>query len=150
MRPHAREVLKLLSKHFEIIVYTASHKEYADKVIDILDEDRSTVSHRLYRQHCFKTRDGVYVKDLRIINRPLDKTSIVDNATYSYILQLNNGVPIIPFINNKQDRQLLHLSSFLMTRILPTTDVRPVLSQYFNNSVLQTAQSVNHYISSLL
>ena len=36
-------------------------------------------------------------KDLRVINRPLKDIVLVDNAPYSYVYQLENGVPIIPY-----------------------------------------------------
>lgn len=35
VRPYAKEVLEKLSKEFEIIVFTASHKCYADKAMDL-------------------------------------------------------------------------------------------------------------------
>jgi CTD small phosphatase-like protein 2 len=47
------------------------------------------------------------VKDLRIFkNRNLKDIILVDNAGYSFGFQINNGIPIIPFYNNKKDREL--------------------------------------------
>jgi CTD small phosphatase-like protein 2 len=43
----------------------------------------------------------MYVKDLSRINRPLKDTVLVDNAAYSYCMQLNNGIPILPFYDGK-------------------------------------------------
>jgi len=37
-----------MSKLYEIIVFTASQKLYADKIIDLIDPKRR-ISHRLYR-----------------------------------------------------------------------------------------------------
>jgi len=31
---------------------------------------------------------------------------LVDNAAYSYAWQLDNGIPIVPFYDNKEDREL--------------------------------------------
>lgn len=36
IRPYAKELLKNLSKSFEIIIFTASHSCYAEKVTEIL------------------------------------------------------------------------------------------------------------------
>jgi CTD small phosphatase-like protein 2 len=43
------------------------------------------------------------VKDLRVINRDLSKTVLVDNAAYSYAFQVENGIPIIPYYEGKND-----------------------------------------------
>jgi CTD small phosphatase-like protein 2 len=54
----------------------------------------------------------VYVKDLRIFepSRRLEDIVIVDNAVYSFGYQLENGIPIIPFYDDKKDEELLHLT----------------------------------------
>ena len=66
-------------------MFTASHKFYADVVLDYLDPNNELIHHRLYRDSCFQTEDGVYIKDLRIIkNRTLKDMVIVDNAVYSF------------------------------------------------------------------
>ena len=40
-----------MSRHFEIVVFTAGGQEYADAVIDSLAECRNCISHRLYWDH---------------------------------------------------------------------------------------------------
>lgn len=66
-------------------MFTASHKFYADVVLDYLDPQKELIHYRLYRDQCYQTADGVYVKDLRIIrNRNLKDMVIVDNAVYSF------------------------------------------------------------------
>lgn len=46
----------------------------------------------------------MYIKDLRIFtNRDLDNIVLIDNAPYSYFFQLENGIPILPFYNSKDD-----------------------------------------------
>lgn len=67
------------------MVFTASHQSYADVVLDYLDPKRELIEHRLYRDSCMVTEEGVYIKDLRIIkNRSLKEMVIVDNAVYSF------------------------------------------------------------------
>ena len=54
------------------------------------------------------------MKDLRIIkNRDLSELIIVDNSVLSFLFQIDNGVPILPFYTNKQDEELIHLSFYL-------------------------------------
>ena len=50
------------------------------------------------------TDDGIHLKDLRIFrDRDLKDLLIIDNAAYSFGFQVENGVPIIPFYDNKND-----------------------------------------------
>ena len=73
-----------MSKLFEITVFTASHSIYANEVINYLDPNNEYISHRLFRESCLETDDGLFIKDLRIINRDLSQIVIVDNAAYSF------------------------------------------------------------------
>lgn len=38
---------------------------------------------------------------------------IVDNSVYSFAYQIDNGIPIIPFYNDKNDEEMLHLIYYL-------------------------------------
>jgi CTD small phosphatase-like protein 2 len=38
---------------------------------------------------------------------------LVDNAAYSYLYQLENGIPIVPFYEDKDDEELLHLVRYV-------------------------------------
>ena len=38
---------------------------------------------------------------------------LVDNAVYSFGFQLDNGIPIFPYIQGKDDKQLLYLKEYL-------------------------------------
>jgi CTD small phosphatase-like protein 2 len=85
VRPYAHECLRAANENFQVIVFTASQKPYADVVLDFLDPNHELIQHRLYRDSCVQTVEGVYVKDLRIIqNRELKDLVIVDNAVYSF------------------------------------------------------------------
>jgi TFIIF-interacting CTD phosphatase-like protein len=50
VRPFCIEFLKELSQYYEIVVFTAGVQEYADWVIDQIDQDMR-IKHRLYREH---------------------------------------------------------------------------------------------------
>jgi TFIIF-interacting CTD phosphatase-like protein len=89
VRPFAASVLKELAAVFEVIIFTASNGCYANVVIDQLDPQRQFVAHRLFRESCVQTSDGVYVKDLRVINRDLAKLVLVDNSAISFAQQVS-------------------------------------------------------------
>lgn len=85
VRPYALECLREAKKYFQIVVFTASHQSYADVVLNYLDPHNELIEHRLYRDSCMETEEGVYIKDLRIIkNRNLKDVVIIDNAVYSF------------------------------------------------------------------
>uniref|UniRef100_A0A4W6D8Q3 Mitochondrial import inner membrane translocase subunit TIM50 n=1 Tax=Lates calcarifer TaxID=8187 RepID=A0A4W6D8Q3_LATCA len=44
LRPHVREFLQSMAKIYELFVYTCAKKEYAEKILDILDPAEETVS----------------------------------------------------------------------------------------------------------
>ena len=133
MRPFVYECLKEANKDFEVIVFTASHKCYADVVLDYLDPKRELIHHRLYRDHCLNMQ-GVYIKDLRVIaGRSLTQMVIVDNAAFSFAYQLDNGVPIISWRDDKQDVELRNLIDYM--KVLATTDdIRTVNATTFHLS----------------
>ena len=73
-----------MSKIYELIIFTAGLKEYADWILDDFDKGKH-ITHRLYRNSC-KFRKGVYVKDLSRLGRDLNRTLIVDNIAENYDL----------------------------------------------------------------
>lgn len=119
-----------------MVIFTASSKAYADAVIGFLDPKGQYVSHRLYREHCVSTNLGLLVKDLRVIgNRLPENIVLVDNAHYSYLFQLNNAIPILPFRNNESDdRELQYLLRYLTSVISGAEDVRTANQNHFKLS----------------
>lgn len=114
IRPYIKQLLTDVNKYYEVVVFTASHKWYADVILDHIDPKGVFFQHRLYRESCIKTTDNVYVKDLRVINNVDARDMLlVDNAVYSFGLQLGNGIPITPFKEEKDDKEFLFLKRFL-------------------------------------
>lgn len=40
-----------MSKYYEVVIFTASVKDYADTILDQLDPEHKFISFRLYREH---------------------------------------------------------------------------------------------------
>ena len=83
-RPHCDDFLRKVCKWYNLVVFTASVQEYADPVIDWLEQERKYFSGRFYRQHC-TFRNGAYIKDLSSVEPDLSKVMILDNSPLSYI-----------------------------------------------------------------
>ena len=75
-RPFAKQFLLELSYFYEIFIFTASISEYANKAIDLVDPLR-VCAYRLYRENC-TYQNGMYIKDLSLLNRDLKNIIIVD------------------------------------------------------------------------
>lgn len=99
-RPHCDDFLRRVSltsyqqrqffdmfqvcKWYNLVIFTASVQEYADPVIDWLEQERKFFSGRYYRQHC-TFRHGAFIKDLSSVEPDLSKVMILDNSPLSYM-----------------------------------------------------------------
>uniref|UniRef100_A0AAV1TDC3 FCP1 homology domain-containing protein n=1 Tax=Peronospora matthiolae TaxID=2874970 RepID=A0AAV1TDC3_9STRA len=129
-RPGVKEFLIEMSKCYEIVVYTASLRKYADPLLDEIDSE-GVIRYRLYREHCVQYKGG-YVKDLSVLNRSLSQTIIIDNAPMSYTLHPQNAIGVTGFIDDPNDSELGSISRFLTT-IRSVGDVRDHLDMWDAN-----------------
>ncbi|KAK9472512.1 NLI interacting factor [Dipodascopsis tothii] len=131
-RPYCDEFLKKVSRWYNLVIFTASVQEYADPVIDWLEQDRKYFSARYYRQHC-TFRNGGYVKDITTVEPDLSRVMILDNSPVSYTLHEDNAIAIEGWINDPSDLDLLHLVPFLSAMRF-VSDVRSVVSLRMGDS----------------
>lgn len=117
-RPYLFQFLENISKYYEIVVFTAGIKEYADAVLDIIEKKigKKVFNKRLYRQHTFFLR-GAYLKDLNIIGRDLEKVLIVDNISDNFQCQKDNGIEIFPYLGNDHNDKCLRDLEDILYRI---------------------------------
>eukprot|EP00347_Sterkiella_histriomuscorum_P008362 403345391 len=113
IRPGADEFLRLLSDHYEIMIFTAAMQDYADWALDHF-QHKDCISYRLYRQHALPF-GGFYVKDLSRIGRDISKMIIVDNIAENFQLQPENGIFIKSWFADLQDTALLELGPLLVS-----------------------------------
>lgn len=53
------------------------------------------------------------MKPLQVLNRDLSRLVIIDNSAICFCKDLDNGIPIVSFFDNKNDLELLMLLGYL-------------------------------------
>jgi len=116
VRPFAVKMLRTLSQHFELCIFSLGHPNYVNGCINMLLPDKKVIRHILSREHTQKLATGEFVKDISILyqDRMPDSIIMVDNKEEG-ILQIKNVVPIPDYEGNLNDRYMPILESYLMT-----------------------------------
>ena len=66
----------------------------------------------------------------------------MDNAAYSYGFQIDNGIPIIPFYNNRDDAELLLLQEYL-NMLKTVEDVREANREHFKVHIYKDCENLD-------
>lgn len=131
-----RQFLEKASRTFELVLFTAARKEYADVIVDRIDPSKRFFHARLYRQHCEQIGGSIispefFVKNIRVaMNRAIRDCIIVDNLVYSFAANVPQGILIKPFLVMTTDEELRFLSSAL-DRWKPGVDSRVFVEREF-------------------
>jgi len=115
IRPGLYEFLDYASQNFNLIIFTASDQQYADTIINYIEKDKKYFKMRLYRNNCIFVDPGLYIKDLRIFFpfKNMEDIIILDNSLFSFANQLNNGILITSFFDDKDDTFLSNVQAYL-------------------------------------
>ena len=142
LRPGVFQFLENVADIFDVFVFTASKREYADAVLNFLDPHSRIFKKRFYREYCINIKNKLFIKDLRIFaNCNLENIVIVDNSIYSFLNQLSNGILINSFYNDKTDRELYSVFNYLQQYLSKCSDIRIVNEKIFNFILEEYAQN---------
>ena len=129
-RPYLDEFLDVVSKYYELVIFTSATTEYADPIIDAIEQNNLYFDYRLYRQHAIVYNND-FVKDLSRLGRDLSKVIIVDNMPQNFRLQKENGIFIKAFWGEDVDDTALYDLGLILEQIaLKFTDLRKGIAFY--------------------
>ncbi|KAH9258429.1 hypothetical protein BASA81_003478 [Batrachochytrium salamandrivorans] len=130
-RPHVRWFLETAASKYELMTFTAGTEGYASKILDDLDPTGELIKHRFYRHHCLKIDDETYLKELQLLNRPLDRIVLVDNNLLSFVTNPSNGIPIESFYGREPHDVALIALMTVLDALCDEPDVRPLLQRAY-------------------
>ena len=130
IRPGLDEFLQSVSLLYDIIIFTASLKQYVSPIINFIDKN-NIIKFRFYREDC-RLIDGKFIKDLKILGKDLKDVIIVDDSAYSFLLNENNGIVIRPRMGDIGDIELIKLIP-LLEFLAKKDDVREIIKELINN-----------------
>jgi Dullard-like phosphatase family protein len=127
-RPFMEEFLAAVAQKFEVVVFTASMSEYASEVLDLIDPTGVLIHHRLFRQHCTNT-NGLFIKDLSLLGRPLERVVIIDNSPTAFLWHPRNAIQCTSWFEDVFDTELRDIHP-LLDQLAVAPDVVPVLDEF--------------------
>ena len=134
VRPGVFNLFKELSENYEINIFTASEKGFADFVIDKLDKDNEYISYRFYYEHCFQD-----YKRLDKIGRDLKKIVTIDDQERFASYNMKNLIHISMWYSNIFDDELLYITNKL--KLI-------ALSSKYDKDITLGLKEINDYLKS--
>ena len=120
LRPGVIHLIKKLYNFYEIDIFTAAIKRYADNIINKLDPNDNYIRYRFYREHCIYEGTKT-VKKLVRIGRDLNKIIFVDNIKYNAKYNMDNLYHVSSWKDNVYDTEMIKLQDLLVDIIVNGT-----------------------------
>jgi len=131
LRPGVHRFLYQAREMFELVLFTAANRDYAEQVLPALDPEGSLFSALLTREDCTEVC-GAVVKDLGAVGRPLHTVILVDDQLGSHALHPENAIVIPPYDPSAPfgDTALADITTVLMAAY-GAHDVRDLLRDVY-------------------
>ena len=120
LRPGVIHLIRKLYHFFEIDIFTAAIKRYADNIVNKLDPNNTYVNYRFYREHCIYEGSKT-VKKLVRIGRELNKIIFVDNIKYNAKYNMENLYHVSSWKDDVYDQEMVKLQDLLIDIIINGT-----------------------------
>eukprot|EP01062_Namystynia_karyoxenos_P069291 TRINITY_DN6480_c0_g2_i2.p1 TRINITY_DN6480_c0_g2~~TRINITY_DN6480_c0_g2_i2.p1 ORF type:complete len:426 (+),score=106.19 TRINITY_DN6480_c0_g2_i2:142-1419(+) len=122
-RPHCSELLDSLSDTCEVVLWTASTAQCAQRIMDVMDPDGTRIRHKVFRsERWFK--GASYRKDLAMLGRPLDRVVIVENSLCCVLTHPGHALLVPDYTApDPEDTALVHVREALGAMAAPGVSV---------------------------
>ena len=120
LRPGVIHLIRKLYHFFEIDIFTAAIKRYADNIVDKLDPNDEYINYRFYREHCIYEGTKT-VKKLIRMGRELNKIIFVDNIKYNAKYNMDNLYHVSSWKDDVYDEEMIKLQDLLIEIIVNGT-----------------------------
>ena len=117
LRPGVIHLIKKCYHFFEIDIFTAAIKRYADNIVNKLDPNDVYINYRFYREHCIYEGTKT-VKKLVRIGRELNKIIFVDNIKYNAKYNMDNLYHVSSWKDDVYDKEIYKLLDLLVEIII--------------------------------
>ncbi|GAA5901738.1 protein translocase subunit TIM50 [Sporobolomyces salmoneus] len=133
-RPGVDYFLAYLSQFYEIVLFTTQPAYTAAPIAEKLDPYGAYIPWKLFKE-ATRYKNNQPIKDLSYLNRPLERTIILDTDPSNFQLQPENGIALKPWLGTKGDdpttKELIAMIPFLEAlAVKGVKDVRPVIKYY--------------------
>ncbi|GAA5982628.1 hypothetical protein JCM11641_002605 [Rhodosporidiobolus odoratus] len=132
-RPGVDYFLAYMSQFYEIVLFTTMPSYLAAPIVEKIDPYGAYIPWKLFKEGT-RYKNGQLIKDLSYLNRPLERTIILDTDASHFQLQTDNGIALLPWQGTKGDdtaKELVALIPFLEAlAVKGVKDVRPVIKHY--------------------
>lgn len=129
-RPGLIQFLDNVFPYYELVLFTMGLPEYANPIIDKIEQDRKYFQHRLFREHT-TVHNNYRIKDLRCLDRDMNSIILIDDKKSNFTLQKENGILINPYVTqDPNDVALIELIPILIAIARENMDVREGIVVY--------------------
>ena len=132
-RPHFEEFMDEIKHVCEVVLWTASTRKCAARIMDELDPVGDRLHHHVYRNDLWF--QGVpYTKDLRLLNRPMDRVLIIENTPQCVFNNPQNAVIVEDYIDPDETDRHLHLVKDLILAMVEEEELN--VPEHLHSSAL--------------
>ena len=141
LRPDVEAFLERVAQMFEVFIFTASTKAYADPILDQLCPQIDQC-HRFYRDSC-KFSSKKVKKDLTKFGKPLSQVIMIDDNRHMKDTYPGNTIFIDRWNGTPYDDTLMNTIMPILQKCEEIDDVRKVLQSFKKKAVASCERFAN-------